>query len=80
VSSCFGSCAGMVTVLCYFGSCVEVFTVLCCFGSLLKWSDLSCSFGSCAEVVTDGGTEFAGEFDEWLKFSMMHSTLVTSHT
>eukprot|EP00983_Pelagomonas_calceolata_P014900 472580-Pelagomonas_calceolata.AAC.1 len=26
-----------------------------------------CRFGNCAEVVTDGGAEFAGEFDELLQ-------------
>eukprot|EP00983_Pelagomonas_calceolata_P078845 1154411-Pelagomonas_calceolata.AAC.1 len=26
-----------------------------------------CRFGSCAEVLTDGGTEFSGEFDDVLQ-------------
>ena len=30
-----------------------------------------CRFGSCAEVITDGGTEFAGEFDELLKMNLI---------
>ena len=30
-----------------------------------------CRFGSCAEVITDGFTEFAGEFDELLKLSLI---------
>eukprot|EP00983_Pelagomonas_calceolata_P027858 874119-Pelagomonas_calceolata.AAC.1 len=30
-----------------------------------------CCFGNCVEVVTDGGTEFAGEFDELLQKNMI---------
>lgn len=30
-----------------------------------------CKFGSCAEVVTDGGGEFEGEFDELLRDSLI---------
>jgi hypothetical protein len=25
-----------------------------------------CRFGSCAKVITEGGTKFAGEFDEFI--------------
>lgn len=39
-----------------------------------------CRFGSCAEVVTDGGTEFCGEFDEVLKLSMIdHRKTAPNH-
>ena len=39
-----------------------------------------CRFGSCAEVVTEGGTEFSGEFDELLKLSMIdHRKTAPNH-
>lgn len=39
-----------------------------------------CRFGSCAEVVTDGGTEFAAEFDEVLKSSLIdHRKTAPNH-
>ena len=39
-----------------------------------------CRFGSCAEVITDGGTEFAGEFDELLKMSLIdHRRTAPNH-
>jgi len=39
-----------------------------------------CKFGSCAEVITDGGTEFSGEFDEVLKMSLIdHRNTAPNH-
>ena len=39
-----------------------------------------CHFGSCAEVISDGGTEFAGEFDELLKMSLIdHRRAAPNH-
>eukprot|EP00983_Pelagomonas_calceolata_P026151 821938-Pelagomonas_calceolata.AAC.1 len=39
-----------------------------------------CRFGNCAEVVTDGGTEFAGEFSELLHKNLIdHRTTAPSH-
>lgn len=39
-----------------------------------------CRFDSCAEVITDGGTEFAGEFDDVLKMALIdHRRTAPNH-
>ena len=39
-----------------------------------------CCYGSCAEVVTDGGTEFSAEFDELLRANFIdHRRTAPNH-
>jgi len=41
---------------------------------------LLCRYGSCAEVITDGKTEFAGEFHEVLKITLIdHKRTALNH-